>query len=251
MNDKELKCYIILQTGINNDSDYNVKDDTGLNYLQSIFNDSSNKIFNTLKKFNYNVKNNKVIINGIEFGYSPLFTSNGKPYKNVLTANIIESLDNDICDQGYAEYKDGKCQVDGGMYLIPLNEVNLIYPNSITDNMIISKLGIAESIIQNYETNNELKKAEREWNEQVERCLPKIKAAGYYYKNDKFPCCDGTNGEQVCYSCSDKESGARYCHIEHITGGVYAFIDGKEVLLDGDHESCNTLSSIFDELKCN
>ena len=252
MDNNELKCYIILQTGINKDSDYNVEDDTGLNYLQSIFTDSTNKILNTLKKFNFNVKNNKVIINGIEFKYVPLFTLNGTPYKNVLTANIIESLDNDICDQGYAEYDDGKCQVDGGMYLIPLNEVNLIYPNSITDNMIISKLGIAESIIKNYEMNNEFKKSEREWNEQVERCLPKIKEAGYYYKNNKFPCCDGTNEEQVCYSCSDRESGANYCHIERSPGDIYTIIDGKEVLFPaGDYEVCNTLNSIFDELKCN
>lgn len=54
--DNELKCYIILQTGINNDSDYNVKDNAGLSYLQSIFTNSTNKIFNTLKKFNFNVK---------------------------------------------------------------------------------------------------------------------------------------------------------------------------------------------------
>lgn len=251
MNDKELKCYIILQTGINNNSDYNVKDDTGLSYLQSIFNDSSNKIFNTLKKFNFNVKNNKVIINETEFGYVPLFTLNGTPYKNALTSSIIENLDNDICDQGYIEYENGKCQINDGVYLISLNEVNLVYPNSITDNMIIDKWNRAENIIENYETSNAFKKTEKEWNERVERCLPKIKAAGYYYKNDKFPCCDGTNEEQGCYSCSDKEVGARYCHIEHITGGVYAYIDGKEVLLDGDHESCNTLDSIFDELKCN
>lgn len=176
---------------------------------------------------------------------------NGTPYKNALTSRIIEDLDNDICDQGYVEYENGKCQVDGDLYLIPLNEVNLLQPISITDNMIIDKSNMAESIIQNYETNNELKKAEREWNERVERCLPKIKAAGYYYKNDKFPCCDGTNEDQACYSCSDKDSGANYCHMEHIEGGVYAYIDGKEVLLDGDHESCNTLSSILDELKCN
>ncbi len=252
MDNNELKCYIILQTGINKDSDYNVEDDTGLNYLQSIFTDSTNKILNTLKKFNFNIKNNKVIINGIEFKYVPLFTLNGTPYKNVLTANIIESLDNDICDQGYAEYDDGKCQVDGGMYLIPLNEVNLIYPNSITDNMIISKLGIAESIIKNYEMNNEFKKSEREWNERVERCLPKVKAAGYNYKNNMFPCCDGTNEEQGCYSCSGKESSANYCHIEHNPSDVYTIIDGKEVLFPkGDYESCTNLINIFDELKCN
>ena len=252
MDNNELKCYIILQTGINTDSDYNVEDDTGFNFLQSILTDSTNKIFNTLKKFGFNVKDDKVIINGIEFGYTPLFTLNAKPYKNVLTANIIESLDNDICGQGYVEYKDGKCQVDDGIYLISLNEVNLIYPHSITDNMIISKLGIAESIIQNYETSNVFKKSEREWNERVERCLPKVKAAGYNYKNNMFPCCDGTNEEQGCYSCSGKESSANYCHIEHNPSDVYTIIDGKEVLFPkGDYESCTNLINIFDELKCN
>ncbi len=151
MNDnKELECYIKLDTGINQDSDYDTSIENGL--IDELFTNSSNKILNTLKKFNFDVRDKKVNINGIEFGYIPLFTANGTPYKNALKATIIDVIDNDVCNyDNLAKLENGKCQVENGFYIIPLNKVNLVNPISSVNNMVVYKIGLTDNILKQYE----------------------------------------------------------------------------------------------------
>lgn len=233
MNNKELECYIILETGINKESDYDILGTE--EKLEELFGGSQSKVYNTLKKFNFDVRDNKIYINDIEFGYVPLFTFNNTPYKNVLTAEKIDILDNDICHSGYAEYKNGICQVKDGVYIIPLEKVNLVNPISAINNMITLSNGLTENTLKNYELTNELAKSQREWEERVDRCLPVIKSKGYVYKNNNFPCCDGTNYADGCYSCTGREHDARYCNTIHDATGSY--------------EACSTLLLIFNNLE--
>ena len=252
MNNKVLECYIILDTGINQDSDYNMNSESDFERVMGLIFNSQADIFNTLKKFGIEVKDKQAYFNGMAYSYSPHITINDVPYKNLLYAEKMVELPQAVCDEGYVTTSDNtKCEVYDGSYYIILSKLNLVNPILNDNNMFIFGSGSAESILQNYENSNELKKSEKEWEERVERCLPKVKAAGYYYKNVDFPCCDGTNTEGGCYSCSDTEWSANYCHMVHESNGVYTYIDGKEVLLDGDHEVCNTLENVFDELKCN
>lgn len=152
MNDsKELECYIILETGINKDSDYNMDTPEKYNLIQKIFTNSTNKIFNTLKKFNFDVRDYNVYINGIEFGYVPLFTFNSTPYRNALSAKKIDILDNGVCDYGCAQYENGICQVNDGVYIIPLEKVNLVNPTSAANNIITISDGLTENTLKIYE----------------------------------------------------------------------------------------------------
>lgn len=152
MNDnKELECYITLDAGINHDKDYDTNNEEEYNKLQLIFSTSTTKILNTLKKFNFDVRDKKVYINNIEFGYVPLFTANGTPYKNALTAEIIDILDIDVCNVTTTPLKDGKCQIENGFYIVPLNKVNLVNPASAINNMVVYKMGLTDSILQTYE----------------------------------------------------------------------------------------------------
>ncbi len=252
MNNKVLGCYIILDTGINQDSDYNMNSESDFIRVMGLIFNSQADIFNTLKKFGIEVKDKQAYFNGMAYSYSPYITINDVPYKNLLYAEKMVKLPQAVCDEGYVTTSDNtKCVVNDGNYYIILSKLNLVNPILNDSNMLISDSDRAESILQNYEISNELKKREKEWDERVARCLPKIKAAGYYYKNVNFPCCDGTNEEGGCYSCSDKESSSNYCHMEHESNGVSSYIDGKEVLLDGDYEICTNLSNIFDEFQCN
>lgn len=228
MNDsKELECYIILETGINKDSDYNTDTESEYNKLQSILTNSSIKMFNTLEKFNFDVRKNKyyrVLINGIEFGYSPLFTinDNGKvdTYKNALTAQKIDILDNGVCDYGYADYENGVCQVKDGEYIIPLEKVNLVNPTSAVNNMITRSHGITDKVLTNYEFIYESDKKQREWEERVERCIPIIESKGVY-------CCNSKVGENdICGSCSSRsievlESNTLFC-LKYGSHGEYS-----------------------------
>lgn len=234
-NKQELECYIILETGINKDSDYDMDTTEKYNLIQEIFTNSTNKIFNTLKKFNFDVRDNKIYINNIEFSYVPLFTLNNVPYKNVLTAQKIDVLDNGVCDYGYAQYENGICQVKDGVYIVPLEKVNLVNPVSIINNMITHSNGLTENTLKKYEFIYELAKSQREWEERVDRCLPVIKSKGYVYKNNNFPCCDGTNYADGCYSCTGREHDARYCNTIHDATGSY--------------EACSTLLLIFNNLE--
>lgn len=164
MNDnKELECYIILDTGINEDKDYDVSIENGL--LNDIFMNSSNKILNTLKKFNFDVRDTKVYINNIEFGYVPLFTASGTPYKNALTARIVDILDDDVCNVFYDPddptsgiiFEGGKCKVEDGFYIIPLNKVNLVNPASSINNMVTFRLRVTENFLNIYEIYENMK----------------------------------------------------------------------------------------------
>lgn len=158
MNDsKELECYIILETGINKDSDY---DRLGTEEkLQELFGNSQSKIYNTLKKFNFDVRDNNAYINGIEFGYVPLFTFNSTPYRNALSAKKIDILDNGVCDYGCAQYENGICQVNDGVYIIPLEKVNLVNPTSAANNIITLSHGLTEKTLKNYELIHEVEKS--------------------------------------------------------------------------------------------
>lgn len=233
MNNKELECYIILETGINKESDYDILGTE--EKLEELFGGSQSKIYNTLKKFNFDVRDNKVYINDIEFGYVPLFTFNNTPYKNVLTAEKIDILDNGVCDYGYAQYENNVCKVKDGVYIIPLEKVNLVNPISAINNITTLSYGLTENTLKNYEFTNELAKSQREWEERVDRCLPVIKSKGYVYKNNNFPCCDGTNYADGCYSCTGREHDARYCNTIHDATGSY--------------EACSTLLLIFNNLE--
>ena len=217
MNDsKELECYIILETGINKDSDYNMDTPEKYNLIQKIFTNSTNKIFNTLKKFNFDVRDYNVYINGIEFGYVPLFTLNNVPYKNVLTAQKIDVLDNGVCDYGYAQYENGICQVEDGVYIVPLEKVNLVNSVSIINSIITHSNGLTENALntlKNYQFIYEAKQKQKEEEERIKKCIPIIESKGVY-------CCNSKIGENdICGPCSSRSiellsDNTMFCHID-------------------------------------
>jgi len=199
MNDnKELECYITLETGINNDSDYDMID-----RLQDRLSGSYTSIMNTLKKFNYNVDGSKVIINGITFGYVPLFTINDSgnitKYKNALVAEIIDKLDNNICERGYADYQDGKCEVKDGFYIITLDKLNLVRTNILSNNIVEWRMGHTEQIMKRYNIIWGFEKEQEEYEKRknnVKNCASKLDSMGIH-------CCSSVNGDDVfCGSCS-------------------------------------------------
>ena len=214
MNDsKELECYIILKTGINKDSDYNMDTSERYNLIQEIFTSTSTKMLNTLMKFNFDVRDNKVYVNDIEFGYVPLFTLNDTPYKNVLSAQKIDVLDNGVCDYGYAQYENGICQVNDGVYIIPLEKVNLVNPTSAVNNMITHSYGLTEKTLKNYEFIYEAEKSQREYEERVERCIPIIESKGVYCCNSKV------EENDICGPCSNRSiellnDNTMFCHAD-------------------------------------
>lgn len=202
MNNKELECYITLETGINNDSDYD-----RIDRLQDTLSGSYTSIMNTLKKFNYNVDGSKVIINGIKFGYVPLFTNNveGKitKYKNVLVAEIIDKLDNKICERGYADYRDGKCEVMDGTYIIALDKLNLVRSNILSDNIIEWRMGATEMIMRRYNVMWGFEKEQEEYErrkQNIRYCISKLDSMGIH-------CCGSLESDidsngTMCRSCS-------------------------------------------------
>ena len=202
MNNKELECYITLETGINNDSDYD-----RIDRLQDTLSGSYTSIMNTLKKFNYNVDGSKAIINGIKFGYVPLFTNNveGKitKYKNVLVAEIIDKLDNKICERGYADYRDGKCEVMDGTYIIALDKLNLVRSNILSDNIIEWRMGATEMIMRRYNVMWGFEKEQEEYErrkQNIRYCISKLDSMGIH-------CCGSLESDidsngTMCRSCS-------------------------------------------------
>lgn len=235
MNDsKELECYIILETGINKDSDY---DSLGTKEeLEELFGNSQSKVYNSLKKFNFDVRDNKVYINGIEFGYVPLFTLNSTPYRNALSAKKIDILDTGICDYGYAQYENGICQVNDGVYIIPLEKVNLLNPISAVNNMITHSNGLTEETLKKYEFIYESAQKQKEWEERVLSCIPTIQKKG-------FTCCD--NQGNNCSTCNNKDidtlTDAMYCRITNVINDAYGTHEEKE---------CMSIGSIL-EYHCN
>lgn len=237
MNNKELECYITLETGINNDSDYD-----RIDRLQDTLSGSYTSIMNTLKKFNYNVDGSKVIINGIKFGYVPLFTNNveGKitKYKNVLVAEIIDKLDNKICERGYADYRDGKCEVMDGTYIIALDKLNLVRSNILSDNIIELRLGATEHIMKQYNIMWGFEKEQQETERKIKDFISQSKSKGYY-------CCNsGSNylSESGCHWCSDndfnslKDMEIMVCHISNVVVDVYG---------DGQAHEESSCSSVY------
>ncbi|MCI5967509.1 MAG: hypothetical protein MRZ42_03920 [Tenericutes bacterium] len=109
MVNEKLECYIMLETGINNESDYDINSESDLKRIKDIFFNSSTDVYNTLKKFGFTVSDKKVFIGGNWYSYVPLFTLGSKPYKNVLDSEIIVKLDDKYCEKGYAKYQNGKC----------------------------------------------------------------------------------------------------------------------------------------------
>lgn len=207
MNDnKELECYIILETGINKDSDY---DSLGtVEKLEELFGNSQSKVYNILKKFNFDVRNNKVYINGVKFGYVPLFTLNDTPYKNALTAEKINILDNSICASGYVEYENGICQVEDGVYIIPLEKINLVNPASAINNMITNEFGVYNNIMEIYNLEHQIElNAEKEKEEIKNECISK----GYHLENKTY-CDNGTCVEQEMW-CREESNSFISCRI--------------------------------------
>ena len=154
----ELACFFIMDaidTDIDNDSDYNANSEEEYNIFTSIFQGYQNNVANTFSKFNIEVINNNVIINNIEFDIVPLFTYNNTPYENVLVGEIIEPLPSEVCSLGYAEYRNGKCEVENGVYLIPLENFNLLNPSNI-DNMLVFRSEYKDTIMQTYEIYKEM-----------------------------------------------------------------------------------------------
>lgn len=241
MNNKELECYITLETGINNDSDYD-----RIDRLQDTLSGSYTSIMNTLKKFNYNVDGSKVIINGIKFGYVPLFTNNveGKitKYKNVLVAEIIDKLDNKICERGYADYRDGKCEVMDGTYIIALDKLNLVRSNILSDNIIEWRMGATEMIMRRYNVmwgfEKEQEELEKERVRKIKDFISQSKSKGYY-------CCNNGScylSESGCHWCSDndfnslKDTEIMVCHISNVVVDVYG---------DGQAHEESSCSSVY------
>lgn len=196
MNDnKELECYITLETGINDDSDYNYID-----RIQDKLSASKTSVMNTLKKFNYNINDSKITINNIEFNFLPLFTHNGTKYKNVLVSEIIDKLDDKICERGYADYLDGKCEIMNGVYIISLDKLNLVKTNILSENIIEIKLGITENIIERYDIIWGFEKEQEEYEKRksnVKNCVSKLDSMGIH-------CCGNINDSDdlFCGSCS-------------------------------------------------
>lgn len=161
MNDnKKLECYISFDNGVSEDlfSENTEHDDTSIGILKSQLTNASSKVFNTLKKFNFDVKDNAVYINGYKYEYTPSFSSNGVKYQDILISNIVEKIDDGLCKELY-DYNliagDGKCEFPGGEYIIPLNSLELVSQstNNLIDNR--AKKSMKESILQQYEMMKE------------------------------------------------------------------------------------------------
>lgn len=229
MNDnKELECYITLETGINDDSDYNYID-----RIQDKLSDSATSVMNTLKKFNYNINDSKVTINNIEFNFLPLFTHNGTKYRNVLVSEIIDKLDDKICERGYADYLDGKCEVMNGVYIISLDKLNLVKTNILSENIIEIKLGITENIIKRYDIIWGIEKEKKEREAYIKKCIPIIESKG-------FTCCDDSGNN--CSSCSAKD-------IETLENSLYCRVTNTITDSYGVHEEteCTRINQTFEQ----
>lgn len=172
----------------------------------------SNKstVLRILKKFNFSVENDSVIINGKEYGYSISFTSNGTKYGNVLIREIIEDLSKeskDLCK--YVDNED--CKIDDGFEFIRLEELNLLNPNLTKDNFIIKNYGKKDNILKMYELQYgyeiDLEKRKEEYKqEQI--------AAGYHLEEKKLCDEDGCMTQKMWCLPMDQEYNGMYgfCH---------------------------------------
>lgn len=158
MENNELECHIIMDTGIHYDSDYNVNTEEEAKRLENNLKNAYEKMYHTLNKFNITATDKgKVTLNGQTFNYTPVFTLNEKPYVNVITSEIIETLDPKYCEENFVESKDGKCEIVEGFMIIPLEKLNLVNPNvGLQEIMITYRRGLKEKIIQQYEISHSL-----------------------------------------------------------------------------------------------
>ena len=186
---EELECHIILETGIQSDSDYDADTYDRYNFIDNLLTGSTNKVMNTLKKFNFNTEDNKVIINGIKYNYVPLFTYNGVKYKNALVAEIIDKLDNNICVEEFAEFdKNGECTNQDGFYIIDLNNSDI--SKGSFSNIIELRLGSTNNILKSYGIYNVFEEDERKWNERAHRCISSVESEGYTFDASECDSCD-------------------------------------------------------------
>ncbi len=225
MNDsKELECYIILDTGINKGS-YNTENKEEYNRVLKMEQNARVKIINTLKKFNFDVKEFSIYINNIEFQYLPIFhvtnyieneLENEIIYKNILIADKIDILDDDVCKilkdyvedtTGTLKIKNGKCQNEDGEYILHLEKTNLLKPNLALNN-ITTELdsGSTENILEQYENIKQNEKEQKELENRIRKCISIIESKG-------FSCCDNNMN---CEPCAGKDIDALknslYCH---------------------------------------
>lgn len=175
MVNEKLECYIMLETGINNESDYDINSESDLKRIKDILFNSSTDVYNTLKKFGFIVSDKKVFISGNWYSYAPLFTLGSKPYKNVLDSEIIVNLEDKYCKKGYAEYQNGKCQIEDGISLILLDKLNLVNPTIDNSNLINNTWGKVDNIKQIYDIKYGME-AENE------KCVNDMLAKGYVWK---------------------------------------------------------------------
>ncbi len=243
---EELECHIMLETGINDDSDYDMDTYEKYEFINNLFTGTTTKIMSTLKKFGFDVKDNKVIISGIKYGYMPLFTSiyNGvtTKYKNALVAEIIDVFDPSICSSGYVSYdEDGECKNKDGYYIIELNKVDISKGAFAGSDITEIRLGSTERKLQMYNIVHQMDLELEAWNERAHRCMDRVIALGYKHTLREYesPCC--VEGEEVpeggCYSCDPYENTATYCK--------------KEADDFNEYNTCKTLGMIIqNEINC-
>lgn len=163
---------------------------------------SGDNVIRTLKKFGFNVKKDEVEINGVSYGYSPVFYYNDEKHENVLITEPKEKLSDEYCE--FVENKN--CIIKTGVQFIEIGDMNLVNPIINSNNIIFHSNGLKEEIVNQYnvvhwyEIENEKKEKEIE-----EDCLSK----GYHkemkkYEIDEEPfemwCTD--DGYCVSYKCS-------------------------------------------------
>ncbi len=226
---QELECHIILETGIHNESDLDWDTYEEFSFLQNLLKKTAIRVLNTLKKFNFDVRDYNVYVNDIKFHYVPLFTDNGVPYRNVLSAEIIETFDPEICDMGILNYEDGKCQHMGGTYRIQLQKVNLMKPASIASNLEIHSNGIKDTIQRQYENQKmmeDLLEEIKEEEEHIKKCVSILDAKG-------FTCCDAAEADtNICGSCIDRD-------INTLKNSLFC--------IPGPYRECSMMNATFDK----
>lgn len=154
MNGKELECYFT--EGMAN---YNIDDEFDISQKSSVLfnyvNGRVDKIANTFEKFGINVdKNsygirNQITLNNINFSFVLSYIYNDKTYNNVLKADMIDEWKNNevVNVKGKQvtltcpDAVNGMCQEHIGIYILPLNKVNLLDLNASFNNVIVHKNG--------------------------------------------------------------------------------------------------------------
>ncbi len=198
--EEKLECHIILETGINDDTEYNTDDYEKYGFIDSLIYGSANRVMSTLKKFGFDIKNNTLTFNGVTYSYIPLFTHNGQKYKNVLVGELIDNLDTKYCENGYLEYdKNGKCTNSDGVLLVELSKLNITKGVITKDDILELRLGSTKVMMDRYNAMNIFENDEIKWNERAKRCINKAYAEGYTLEESLCDSCD-PYGQNTTYS---------------------------------------------------